>query len=82
MQELPKKSSKAASPKVLPTKAPRKLKKKAKDPPPMIFSMEEEEELEDPEDESLKRRPRKAPQAATQVLIVPIPFYNITGYSS
>lgn len=87
-QELPKKTSKASSPKVLPTKpsasitkVPRRLKKKAKEDPPVIFSMVEEAELEDPEEESLQRRPRKTPQAATQVFTMHIPFSNVLGYS-
>lgn len=88
MQEIPNKISKAASPKVLLTKpsassakAPRKLKKKAKDAPPIVFLMEEEEELEDLDEGSLQRRHRQTPQAATQVRIVHTPLYNVTGYS-
>lgn len=88
MQELPKKISKEASPKVLLTKpsssqakAPRRLKKKAKDAPSIVFSMEEEEELEDLEEGSLHRHPRKTPQATVQVYIVYIPFFNVTRYS-
>ena len=88
MQELPKKISKEASPKVLLTKpsssqakAPRRLKKKAKETPSIVFSMEEEEELEDLEEGSLQRRPRKIPQATTQVRIMHILLYNVTGYS-
>lgn len=79
MQELPGRTSAAASPKVLPTKpstsitkAPRKLKKKAKEDPPIFFSMEEEVELDDQEEESLQRRPRKTPQAAAQVFLMHI----------
>ena len=78
-QELPKKTSKVASLKDLLTKpspsqakAPQRLKKKAKEDPPIIFSMEEEVELDDQEEESLQRRPRNNPQAATQVFIMHI----------
>lgn len=88
MQELPKKISKEASPKVLlakpsssQAKAPRRLKKKDKDAPSIVFPMEEEEELEDLDEGSLQRRPRKTPQATTQVYIVHIPLYNVTEYS-
>lgn len=87
MQELPNKISKAASPEFLLPKpsassarAPRKLKKKDKDTPPIVFSMEEEEELEDLDEGSLQRRPRQTPQAATQVRIVHTPLYNVAGY--
>lgn len=69
----------AANPKVLPTKpsaeiakAPRRLKKKAKEDSPIVFSMEEDVESEDQEEESLRRRPRQAPQAAAQVFIMHI----------
>lgn len=75
-QELPGRTSTPAGPKVPPTKpspskpkAPRKLKKKAKQDPPIVFSMEEEAESEDQVEESLHRRPRKTPQAAAQVFI-------------
>lgn len=67
-----------ASSKVPPTrsspskpKAPRRLKKKVKqDPPPVVFSIEEDEESEDLAEGSLhQRRSRKPSQAAAQVFI-------------